>query len=139
MKTLITLLLLTSFALSAQQRGDNTIIIKTKNSFDEAFRQTGQLFVANGLTIDNADRDFGTITTREVRIGRRLDPLWEMKLTAIISGSDQATITLTASARDGDGSWQTLEKRSNMHMMGKGWDQFEEIARKIDGVSITFK
>ncbi len=35
MKTLITLLLLTSFALSAQQRDDNTIIIENFGSFDK--------------------------------------------------------------------------------------------------------
>ncbi len=40
----------------------------------------------SGFAIDNADRDFGTITTREIRLSSRMDPLWEIKITAIITG-----------------------------------------------------
>ena len=96
MKKLLTVLFLSVsfFGLIAQEtvRGDNTIIIKTNESYEVAFRKMGQLLIANGFTIENADRDFGGISTREKRIGIRLDPLWEMRISALVTGSDKATI-----------------------------------------------
>lgn len=121
-------------------RGDNTIIITTNESYEVAFRRMGQLLIANGFTIENADRDFGAISTREKRIGSRLDPLWEMRVSAVVTGSDETTIVLTAMTKQGQGdSWTRLDNRGRMHMMGKGWNELVEIAQKYEGGQIEFE
>lgn len=130
------------FASIAQEtvRGDNTIIITTNESYEVAFRRMGQLLIANGFTIENADRDFGAISTREKRIGSRLDPLWEMRVSAVVTGSDETTIVLTAMTKQGQGdSWTRLDNRGRMHMMGKGWNELVEIAQKYEGGQIEFE
>jgi hypothetical protein len=135
------LLLFLFCALAAQEskNGDNTIIIEANQSYNEAFNELGRLFVSNGFTIDNADKDFGTITTREVRIGSRFDPLWEIKVTAIISGIENVQIILTAMAKGPGSSWEQLEKRGKVHMFSKGWAELESLASKYDGESIKFE
>lgn len=121
-------------------RGDNTIIITTNESYEVAFRKMGQLLIANGFTIENADRDFGAISTREKRIGIRLDPLWEMRISALVTGSDKATIVLTAMCRQGpDDSWAELSNKGKMHMIGKGWYELVEIAQKYEEGTVEFE
>ena len=56
MKTLITLLLLTSFALSAQQRDDNTIIIENFGSFDKI----ESLLMMNFYEVEISETRFST-------------------------------------------------------------------------------
>jgi hypothetical protein len=121
------------------QRGDNTIIIKTNESYEVAFRKMGQLLIANGFTIENVDRDFGSISTREMRIGNTFDPLWEVRISAVISGNEEATIILTAMCKGPEDSWIRLEKRGIMHMMGKGWNKLVDLANKYEGGQIEFE
>lgn len=137
MKILLTITaLLFTLTMVAQERNDNTAIITTDLGFSDAFRTTGQLFTANGFTIDNADRDFGTITTREVRVGSRLDPLWELKITAIVGDGE---ITLTGQVRPEGDSWRDLHMAGRMTMMFKAWQQFQELVEKYPDAEVRYK
>ncbi len=137
MKKLFTIIaVLIAISTSAQERGDNTAIITTTMEYSEAFRTMGQLMTASGFTIDNADRDFGTITTREVRVGRRLDPLWELKITAIVGNGE---IILTGQVRPENDSWRDLHLAGRVTMMFKAWEQFQELAEKFPGGEISFE
>ncbi len=144
MKTLSTLIaMLLSFTLSAQERNDNTIIIITEQSYDDAFRTMGRTMVANGFTIDNADRDFGTITTQEVRVGSPRDPVWELKVTALIGDSE---IILTGQVRqpgiyegsDRD-SWRPMHLAGRIKMMYKAWQRAVELAEAFPNGEIRYE
>ncbi len=137
MKTLLTIIaVIATISLSAQERNDNTIIIETEKSYGDAFRTMGQTMTANGFTIDNADRDFGTITTREVKIGGRFDPLWELKVTAIVGDGE---ITLTGQVRQENDSWRTLHLAGRITMMYKAWEKFVELAEAFPDGVITYE
>ena len=145
MKNLLFLLVLVFVGVSVHaqqsQNYDNTIELQTSQGFDEAFRTIGRHLVSNGLTIEDANKDFGTITTKGVRIGNRMDPVWEMKITAMITdeGQNPSKIILTAMVRNADKSWERLNKRGSLHMFGKGWTVLETIAYEYKDAAITFK
>lgn len=44
-------------------KGDNKIVVKTEQSFEEAYKQAGQILSTNGYGIDNSDKDLGTIAS----------------------------------------------------------------------------
>ncbi len=92
MKTLFAVIaFVLSFSSFSQERGDNTVIIKTELDYDEAFRTVGRLFVSKGLTIDDANRDFGTITASGLYVGS----FWELTVSAILDGDENTIITLS--------------------------------------------
>jgi hypothetical protein len=137
--TLVTIIFCYALHGQESQIKDNTIVISTKDSFDIAFKNIGRLLVSNGYSIDDANKDFGTITTNEILMGNKLDPVWEMKVTAMITGTENVTIVLTAMTKGPGSSWEKLEKRSNMHMMSRGWTKLEDLAKKYEGTIITYE
>lgn len=137
MKQLLTIIAaVIALTVSAQERNDNTAIITTELSYADAFRTMGQMMTAKGFTIDNADRDFGTITTREVKVGGRFDPLFELKVTAIVGDGE---ITLTGQVRQENDSWRDLHMAGRVTMMYKAWQQFQELVENFPDGDVRYE
>jgi hypothetical protein len=75
MKTLflfsLILLSLTSYAQHlAPERGDNLVIIATRDSLPVAFKKLQRLLIDNGYTITSKDGEFYTLATDELHINK---------------------------------------------------------------------
>jgi hypothetical protein len=134
--------IISTLSLFSQERGDNTVIIHTDLNYDEAFRTVGRLFVSKGLTIDDANRDFGTITASGLYVESLSDAGWELTVSAILSGDDNTSIELTGANK----CIKRTENRSTervrvaaMGAIGKSWTLFLEMANSFDGATIEFE
>ncbi len=143
MKKLIPILfcLLPVMTLSAQesQRFDNTVIIRTTDSTDEAYVKLARLMVSQGFPIDHADREFMTISTRGKGAGNSLDPQGEVRVLAVIDKGETTTITLRGQSRMIDRQWWRLSNRGMATSTARlGWLEIESLARQYEGAEIEF-
>lgn len=134
--------------IPGSNKGDNTILIQTKESVPDAFMRMGQLLTSNGFAIANSDKNFWTITT-EPRNTSKLNG--SEKVTITVKGGDNAIIEMNglimvnASIYVGYGvstvpSWNRI---SNSGMGGSllqvGWNDLFNIAKQFPNATITFE
>ncbi len=135
MKTLFTIIaVLISLTAFTQDRRDNTIIITTDYEYSEAYRMTGQVLTSNGLTIDHADRDFGTIATRSKDIGTIMEPGWSVKAIVLIKDN----IIIIQGVIKNNAGKQSDVRFVRGGMYRKGWDELHQVAEDIGG-TITYE
>ena len=139
MKTLFTVIaFVLTFSSFSQERGDNTVIIRTEMDYDEAFRTVGRSFVSKGLTIDDANRDFGTITASGLFVGS----FWELTVSAIFDGDENTIITLSGVNHNVDARNPRIPQRVRMRSMGplsESWGVLLEMANAFEGATIEFE
>ncbi len=130
MKNLLTIIaVLIALTATAQERRDNTIIITTELEYSDAFRRTGQALSSNGLTIDHADRDFGTISTRFKDIGTLMDAGWSLKANVTIL---DGTIIIQGVIENNRGNQYDVRYQSS-GAYRRGWDELHKVAEDIGG------
>ena len=134
--------IISSLSLFSQERADNTVIIHTELSYDEAFRTVGRLLVSNGLIIADANRDFGTITAGGLYVGTMADADWELTVSAILYGDENTRIELT-------GVNKCIKRNENrrpervrvaaMGALGRSWTLFLEMANSFEDAVAEFE
>ncbi len=136
MKTLLTIIaVIATINLSAQERNDNTIVVTTEYEYSEAYRRAGQALASNGLSIDHADRDFGTIATRSKDIGTMMDPGWNVRANILIIDNKVIIQGMVENNR-GDQFDVIYGRRGSNYR--KGWEQLHKVAEDIGG-EITYE
>ncbi len=120
--------------------GANTVLILTEDHPDAAYRKMGQLLTSRGFTIQNSDRDLGMISTGAKRIGIWTE--WDLKLTAVISDEEPATISLNGLTRPMiEERWTQLYYRNSFFrsIQQTAWQELYDIAIQYDGKQIAFE
>lgn len=118
------------------------MIIHTELNIDEAYRTIGRLFVSKGLTIDDASRDFGTITASGLYVESLSDAGWELTVSALLSGDDHASIELIGfnkCIQQNENRRTERVRVAAMGAIGRSWDLFLEMANGFEGATIEFK
>lgn len=118
------------------RRGDSVIIIKTSDSYSDAYRKIGQLLVRYNHFIKFESKDLGVINTEEYRIKGTSDPAWMVRVNVIVSGEQNATITLTSLVSHTNKSWDRVENRWGIAR--SVWDDMVSIAKAYDGAIVEF-
>jgi hypothetical protein len=143
MKFLFTIIVIIStLSLFSQDRGDNTVIIHTELNYDEAFRTVGRLFVSKGLTIDDANLDFGTISASGLDVGTMADGYWELSVSAILHNKENTKIELIGinkCIKRHETRRPEIVRLSAMGALGKSWALFLEMANSFDAATIEFE
>ncbi len=134
--------IISALSLFSQERGDNTVIIHTEYNYDEAFRTVGRLFVSKGLTIDDANHDFGTITASGLDVGTMADAYWELTVSAILHNKENTIIELIGvnkCVKKDDNRRPEIVRVSAMGALGRSWTLFMEMANSFDAATIEFE
>ena len=119
--------------------GNNTVLIITGDDPDEAYRKMGQILAERGFSIQNSDREMGSISTSPKPIGRGTQ--WEAQVNVVVSGSESATIALSGSSRTNqEVRWVRIyDRESRLGHQQTGWTELYEIAKKYEGAEIAFE
>ena len=138
MKKLFTLIVcIASLTLTAQNFGDNAVIITTDLNFEDAFRQTGRLLAQNGFAIEYSDGTFGTITTKGRRLeSKLLEPIWYMHIDAVVG---DGKVVLMAKIKRDDSVLQTRMTRIRNTWPLRGFNELIEFAEKFPDAEISFE
>lgn len=138
--TILSTSCISTIRVPGSNRGDNTVIIRTNDHHDVAFRKIGQLLVNNGFNLMNSDRDIGSITTDNKYIGI-MSAQWLMKASVIITGENNATIFITGQYnRSRENPWRRLENKGLKGSITQvGWNELYFVAQQYDGASIEFE
>lgn len=119
--------------------GNNTVLIITRDHPDEAYRKMGQILADRGFSIQNSDREMGSISTAP----RPLESFstWEAQVNVVVRGSETATIALSGSSRlDQNTRWRRIhERESRLGHQQAGWTELYEIAKMYEGAEIAFE
>ncbi len=138
--TILSASCISTIRVPGSNRGDNTVIIRTTDHHDVAYRKIGQLLVNNGFNLMNSDRDLGSITTDNKYIGI-MSAQWLMKASIIITGEDNATIFITGqSNRSPENPWRRIENKGIKGSINQvGWNELYSVAQQYDGATIEFE
>ncbi len=138
MKKLFTIItLLVSLTLTAQEVGDNAVVISTDLNFEDAFRQTGRLLAQNGFSIEYSDDTFGTITTKGRQLDSRLlEPIWYMHIDAIVGDGE---IILTSKLKNNSTTLEAKITRMRSTWPVRGFQELIEFAELFPGGEISFE
>lgn len=136
------LAIMSALSLFSQERGDNTVIIHTELNFDEAFRTVGRLFVSKGLTINDANHDFGTITASGLDVGTMADAYWELTISAILHNNNNTIIELIGvnkCVKKDENRRPERVRVAAMGALGRSWTLFLEMANSFDAATIEYE
>jgi len=121
------------------QPGHDVIVIHTEQSFEEAYRTIGRLLVTHDFLVAHSDPLMGVVTTASKQVGFP-SMVWSVKVSALVTGTDQATILLTAMTQDHPGNpWNPAlnhEGRTN-RLSRYGWEEICAIAGSFPEAAIT--
>ncbi len=124
------ILVLMTVTVYAQERGDNTIVVTTDYEYSEAFRRAGQALAANGMTIDHADRDIGTISSRPKNIATTSNPDRTVRAVVIIN---DGIIAIQGIVENHGIAEPQLTYGGRLSALRHAWDELHKVAEDIGG------
>jgi len=129
-------------------KGDNTIIIQTNHSAENAFQQFVQILSSEGFPIENTDKDLGIISTGSKKASRLNASI---KVNSSIIENENATIILTGLVTvdatidlgygvSSSSGWNRIENTGmNGSVMQVAWNDLYNLAKKYPEAEISFK
>lgn len=123
-------------------QGNNTLLIITRDHSDQAYQRIGQILTDRGFSIANSDSEMGMISTAPGNFNPGFyTGYWEIRINAMITGNNNATIALSGSSRvNREDRWRRIEDRGGSHSPPEaGWKELHEIAKNYEGAEIAFE
>ena len=124
------ILVLMTVTVCAQERGDNTIVVTTDYEYSEAYRRAGQALASNGMTIDHADKDIGTISSRPKYIATTSNPDRTVRVSVIV---DEGIISIQGIVENHGIADPQLTYGGRLSALRSAWEELHKVAEHIGG------
>jgi hypothetical protein len=120
------------------ESGDNVILIHTTDSFEQAYKTIGELFISNGYLVEHSDPSLGVLTTDSRQVGYSA-LVWSVRSSAFIKGTENVTIMLTAKWQNDPGHpWNVAVNTGTGRGLNRlAWAEICKIADQYPGAEVV--